>query len=294
MLHNKTILVAGGDLRQAHLSKLFSSANRVYTLGLEKAEGAGGTPTTLSELWQTGLKVDYIILPMPVLSDETLVNTPFSGKKLAIDALLDCANPDTIVLGGRLPHALIQKLEERGLAYSDYLDREELAVLNAVPTAEGAIQIAMEELPTTIFGMKILLIGYGRISKVLARLLKALGAEVTVSARKFSDLAWIQANGFRSAHTADLAEAITGTQLIINTVPAVVLNEELLSRVEPGCLLIDLASKPGGIDFTTANRMGLKAVWALSLPGKVAPITAGKIIFDTIQNIEAERRQAHE
>lgn len=164
----------------------------------------------------------------------------------------------------------------------------------AIPTAEGAVQIAMEELATTIFGLNILVIGYGRISKVLSRLLKSMGANVTVSARKFSDLAWIEANGYQPAHTNDLSGAIEKSQLIINTVPASILNEDLLSKVQKGCLLIDLASKPGGIDFSTANRLGLKTIWALSLPGKVAPITAGKIIFDTMQNIETERGHTDE
>ena len=162
--------------------------------------------------------------------------------------------------------------------------------VSALPTAEGTIQIAMEELATTIFGLNVLIIGYGRISKVLARLLKAMGANVTVSARKFSDLAWIETNGYTSVHTSSLSDALANCQLIVNTVPAVVLNENLLSRVPKGCLLIDLASKPGGIDFSTANSLGLRAIWALSLPGKVAPISAGKIIFNTIQNIETERR----
>lgn len=152
------------------------------------------------------------------------------------------------------------------------------------------MQIAMEELATTIFGLDVLIIGYGRISKVLSRTLASLGANVTVSARKFSDLAWIEANGYHPAHTNALEEVIGNVQLIVNTVPAAVLNEELLSQVRKGCLLIDLASKPGGIDFNTANKLGLKAIWALSLPGKVAPISAGKIIYDTIQNIESERR----
>ena len=117
-----------------------------------------------------------------------------------------------------------------------------------------------------------------------------MGANVTVSARKFSDLAWIETNGYTSVHTSSLSDALANCQLIVNTVPAVVLNENLLSRVPKGCLLIDLASKPGGIDFSTANSLGLRAIWALSLPGKVAPISAGKIIFNTIQNIETERR----
>ncbi|MEG0692813.1 MAG: dipicolinate synthase subunit DpsA, partial [Oscillospiraceae bacterium] len=129
---------------------------------------------------------------------------------------------------------------------------------------------------------------------VLSRMLSCMGAKVTVSARKFSDIAWIQVNGYSSIHTCDLAEVISTQQLIFNTVPATVLDENLLSQVKKDCLLIDLASKPGGIDFDTAKRLGLKTIWALSLPGKVAPISAGKIIFDTIQNIESERRYSLE
>lgn len=289
MLHDKIIFVVGGDLRQAHLAKLLAESNQVYTLGLEKAEGLDGRAVTTTLVRERGILPDYIVFPMPVGSSDDTVNTPFSAKKLLIDDVLSLAGPDTFILGGKLSDSFLQKLEARKLPYADYLKREELAVLNAVPTAEGAVQIAMEELATTIFGLNVLVIGYGRISKVLSRMLQSLGANVTVSARKFSDLAWIEAGGYTPAHTLRLDEYLRDSQLIVNTVPAAILNEELLSKVPKSCLLIDLASKPGGIDFTTANRLGLKAIWALSLPGKVAPISAGKIIYNTIQNIASER-----
>lgn len=290
MLHNKTILVVGGDLRQAELAKLLAADNRVYTLGLEKAEGIAGKELAAWDAQEAGAAFDYIVFPMPVGSDAETVNTPFSAKRIRIDDALALAGPDTHILGGKLNAAFLEKLQTRGLHYTDYFLREELSVLNAIPTAEGAIQIAMEELAVTIYGLKVLLIGYGRISRVLARLLKGMGAEVTVSARKFSDLAWIEANGYRPVNTYHLEETLPNCQLIVNTVPSAVLTEKLLSRISKGCLLIDLASKPGGVDFRTANKLGLKVIWALSLPGKVAPITAGKIIFQTMQNIDSERR----
>ena len=137
------------------------------------------------------------------------------------------------------------------------------------------------------------MIGYGRIGRVLCRMLRGLGAHVTAAARKYADLAWIEADGCTPVHTGRMEEALKDSQLIVNTAPAMLLNEQLLKGVPKSCLLIDLASKPGGIDFNTANRLGLKAIWALSLPGKVAPLTAGRIIFDTIQNIAAERGEGH-
>lgn len=250
MLHDKIIFVVGGDLRQAHLAKLLAESNQVYTLGLEKAEGLDGRAVTTTLVRERGILPDYIVFPMPVGSSDDTVNTPFSAKKLLIDDVLSLAGPDTFILGGKLSDSFLQKLEARKLPYADYLKREELAVLNAVPTAEGAVQIAMEELATTIFGLNVLVIGYGRISKVLSRMLQSLGANVTVSARKFSDLAWIEAGGYTPAHTLRLDEYLRDSQLIVNTVPAAILNEELLSKVPKSCLLIDLASKPGGVGFS--------------------------------------------
>ena len=117
-----------------------------------------------------------------------------------------------------------------------------------------------------------------------------MGAEVTVTARKYSDLAWAEIYGCHGIHTSSLKDCIRNFSLIINTVPAVILNEDILKEASAESLIIDLASKPGGVDFDTARRLGLKVVWALSLPGKVAPVSSGEIIASTILNILKERR----
>ena len=143
MLQDKTILVVGGDLRQAHLAKLLSKHNQVRALGLEKAEGLDGKITTVDELKAAGTRFDYIVFPMPVGSDSVLVNTPFSAKKLKIEDVLALASHEgggTCVLGGKLSEDLIARLEELGLPYADYYLREELAILNAVPTVFPKLQ----------------------------------------------------------------------------------------------------------------------------------------------------------
>lgn len=294
MLQDKTIIVAGGDLRQVSLAKLFAKNNSVHCIGLEQSSGIAENKATVDNLILAGIHADYIIFPMPVSIDNNTVNTPYSSKQLLIDDVLALANENTCIYGGKISDIVKKHFEDRGYWYLDYLEEEEMAVQNAVPTAEGAIQIAMEELPITIYGMDCLVVGCGRISKVLIPRLIALGANVTASARKYSDLSWIEILGCKSIHTRNLADAIKNKQLIINTVPATVFNEEELSKADENALIIDLASKPGGIDFAIANKLGLKTIWALSLPGKVAPISAGKIIFDTINNIEAERSYANE
>ena len=121
---------------------------------------------------------------------------------------------------------------------------------HAVPTAEGAIQIAMEELPITIHGARVLVIGYGRVGRMTAQRFQALGARVSVAARKYADLAWAESQGLGVEQTGRLLGWLCSYDLVINTVPARVLGEAELGDLKPGCLVIDLASKPGGAGET--------------------------------------------
>lgn len=185
-------------------------------------------------------------------------------------------------------------LSERGVKIEDYFLREELQILNAVPTAEGALQVAMQECPFTIHSSRCLVVGYGRIGKVLARMLKSLDATVYVSARKRSDLAWIRAAGCIPVKTSEIGNLIADADIVFNTVPAMVIGKEEFRRARKETLFIDLASKPGGIDFEEAKISGVNAVWLLSLPGKVAPLTAGDIIAETVLNILETENKAEE
>ena len=136
--------------------------------------------------------------------------------------------------------------------------------------------------------LDVLVIGFGRVGKALSQRLAGLGAKVSVAARKWADLAWAESCGYCGEQTEHLAGWLCGYDLVVNTVTAPVLGLTELSDLKPGCLVIDLASKPGGVDFDAAARLGVKVIWALSLPGKVAPVTAGQCIQTTIYNILRE------
>ena len=170
----------------------------------------------------------------------------------------------------------------------DYFAREELAVLNAIPTAEGAIQIAMEELPITLHNARVLVIGFGRLGKALAPRLRALGARVWVSARRYEQRAAAEGMGLDSEGMERLADWLCSYDLVFNTVPAPVLGLEELAALKGGALVVDLASRPGGVDMDAAATLGVRVVWALSLPGKVAPVTSGRYIKDTVYHIMEE------
>ena len=282
-------LIAGGDLRQVYTAKALSQEYNVYALGLSKNHINTDKINLIENIDDVPYEVDHIILPLPVSQDGEYINAPFSSRKIAASELIPHIKNGGIVFGGKFDDISQKIFINSGIETIDYFDREELNVLNAVPTAEGAVQIAMEETASTIYGQNILITGFGRISKVLIKILNGMGANVTVTARKYSDLAWAEIYGCKSVHTSSLHECIDKFDIIFNTVPAVLFDEYMLNKLRKDTLMIDLASKPGGVDFDIAGKLGLKVIWALSLPGKVAPVSSSEIIAGTVLNILKER-----
>lgn len=288
MNQERTFWVVGGDLRQAHLAQLLArDGHTVFTYALD--QGAHMAPDTqirssLADIEQA----DCIILPLPVCSAPGILSTPLSEQEHLIAPILDFLTPGQLICGGRFAPDTLHALSQRGLQTCDYFEREELIVANAVPTAEGAIQIAMEELPVTIHNARVLITGYGRVGRASAQRFGALGAKVTVAARSWEQLAWADACGLHGEHISHVPNILGRFDLVVNTIPSLVLGRDALLSLRPDGLIIDLASKPGGVDMEAAAQLGHRVIWALSLPGKVAPITAGACIRDTIYNILRE------
>lgn len=283
----ETFTIVGGDLRYVYLAgQLAEDGYKVIAVGFDNADlpPCVAGCTDVSQAIALG---DAVILPMPISSDGKTINAPFSRSCLPLEQLYAAVDPTQPVFGGRGSADIVAAFERRGVTLYDILEREELTVANAVPTAEGALQLALEELPVTIDGSRALVVGYGRIGKILARMLTALGADVTVAARKPSDREWARVQGCTAVHTAAL-HTLPPMDVVFNTAPSMLLTRAVLETFSPRALLIDLASRPGGIDFDAAARLHLKTIWALSLPGRVAPKTAGAIIGRTVLNILEE------
>lgn len=288
----KTFLIAGGDLRFATLAGCLADSYTVYAVGFDRNVALPEKVRLINRITDMNVRADYIVLPLPVSADGVTVSTPYSGSSLSIESLVPVVKENGIVFGGMISSDIKKFFEKKGIAVEDYAKREEFAVLNAVATAEGALQITMEELATTLSGRKILILGAGRIAKVLIDMLSGFHADVTVAARKCSDLAWARVYGCKAVHIGNIDSVLSESEIFFNTVPAVILDEKKLKLIDKDSLVIDLASKPGGVDFDTAGSLGIKAVWLLSLPGKVAPVTSGEIIAETIENILSERGDA--
>ncbi len=283
----ETFAVIGGDLRYMYLAgSLAEDGLKVIAVGFDNTDlppcVAGCTDAS-----QAIALSDAVILPMPISTDGKLVNAPFSRLCLPMEQLYAAVRPSQLVFGGGASDEVVEAFLRRDVTVRDYLKREELAVRNAVPTAEGAIQLALEELPVTIDGASCLITGYGRIGKVLSRLLVGMGAKVTVAARKCADRAWARVQGCRAVHTDEIAQ-LPSFDAVFNTVPTMLFDRRVLASLDRRTLLIDLASRPGGVDFNAAADLHLKTVWALSLPGRVAPKTAADIIKNTVMNMIRE------
>lgn len=286
----KEFAVVGGDLRIIKLAKILAKeGNMVYTYGLEKAEELKEIKNIIfcEKLIEAVKMVQVVIGPIPFSSDGININMPFSDGKLSIREFMHNLNAKILIAGTIAPD-VYELANDEYIEIVDIMKREELAVLNTIATAEGAIEIAIANTNKILHGSNVLVLGFGRIGKVLARKLAGLSTKVTCAARKEEDLAWIKAYGHKGININQIDKNLSEFDVIINTVPQMILTAEKLEYVKQECLLIDLASNPGGIDKKVAKEKGLQLIWALALPGKVAPTTTAEFIKDTIYNILKE------
>lgn len=275
-MKDNTFLILGGDNRSLYLGEYLENQ------GFKVCYYAFNHTECYNSLEEAMNLSDVIVLPLPFTRDRLTLNTPLFDEVVLISDILALLSNKKMVFGGQLSKSFCEELESRNCSYCDYFLLDELAIYNAVPTAEGVVQVLIEELPITIHGMKCAVLGYGRVGKVLAETLSSLGADVTVFARKQSAFAEIYAASMKYKQFEDLTTEVNDFDAVINTVPVKVLGSAQLSKLNSECVLVEVASAPFGIDFQSAKEKAFKVVKAGSLPGKVAPKTAGEIIGRSI------------
>jgi len=284
-------LIIGGDMRQIFLAIALKNAGHYVAAVYINCDICEKEGIALYDSVSAAITdCDVVILPLPFAGNVEHLNTPLWDGIVGIkEIFLNLGlHKEKIIVGGMIDKNSRILADKYGLTITDYLEREEFAVLNAIATAEGAISIAIDEMSVNIHSCNAVVLGFGRIGKLLCKDLKALSANVVSAARKKSDLAWIKANNYEAVTYSKLEYKLFDADVIFNTVPQLILNKNLLKLLKKDCLIIDLASKPGGVDFNAAALLGINTVWALSLPGKVSPVSSGKILMDTILNIVDE------
>lgn len=283
-------LVLGGDLRNVKLAGMLADdGNRVYSFGQDRSDEIldDGRIEKCTSLKTAMEKAQVIIGPVPFSSNEDFINAPFAHDKIMIDDLMK-TNKGKIFISGSIKDNLRKQLDEKYMEVIDIMKRDDLAILNTIATAEGTIEVAIKNTDKILQGSRVLILGFGRVGKIVANKFSKMSAIVTCAARKVSDLAWIKAYGYNSLNINDMLYDLKEFDIIINTVPQTILRERELKHIDAEALLIDLASSPGGIDGKMAKSMGLNFIWALALPGRIAPSSSAKFIKDTVYTILEE------
>ncbi len=278
-----SLVIVGGDSRQLYMADYLESIGyEISIYGLpEKSRKC--VPDIKNEI----KTADAVIMPLPVTKDGKYLFSTVPMKETA-DEIISMLNENQPVFAGMINKGFELKLRKKTENVFDYFKRDEVTVMNTVPTAQGILKAMIDNIEYTIHSSRCAVFGYGRVAKLTADILASLGAEITVCARKYSDLATAQTKGYKSIPISDFYKSAHKYDIIINTVPSLVIDRNVLENVRTDCLIIDVASSPFGTDFAYAYELGLNAIQCSSLPGKVAPKTAGKIIADGIINIIKE------
>ena len=268
---------------------MLQDGHRVHSYALEKAE-LPAEVTRDSSLHACVYGADCTILPVPA-ENGPLLNTPLSTQALPLSELWASLWPGQLVIGGKFSEQSAAEALREKLALADLMRRADFVTGNAALTAEAAVGLLMRESERAVQGSRCLVLGFGRIGKALAHKLHALGAQVTVAARKDADRALAEALGHESLALDSLEGEIGEYDRIVNTVPARVLGDAALCCVSPEAVLLDLASAPGGYDRTLAKNIGLRALTAPGLPGRCLPRSAAELMKRAIYAIIREQEE---
>ncbi len=279
----KRFTVIGGDDRQIYMTEYFK-ANGYF---VKKFALPDSEIKNITELKEAISESDAVILPLPVTKDGENINT-LPPYKIGTDEIIPMISSDKIVFGGMFGEKIENRIKKTGARVFDYFRREDLTLMNAIPTSQGVLKVIFDNINYTVHSCNCAVFGFGRTGKVIADNLYSLGANVTVCARKSADIVLAVSKKYSGCKIKDFHGIARDFDFIVNTVPANVIDFEILGSLRKDCFIIDVASAPCGLDFSQAEKLGIKALLCPSLPGKTAPKTAGKIIADGIINTLGE------
>ena len=284
----RRITIIGGDKRMVILAELLSKENIVISYGHELYRFKEGKDILEGRrIFDAISKSDIIIGPIPFTKDKESIYSIYSRNRIMINDLLEILK-QKIFIAGAIPKELLEKIKKENNKVIDLMQYEKLAVLNTIATAEGTIEIAIKKTEKTIQESNVLVLGYGRVGKVVANKFNLLNANVTCAVRRSEIAAWVETDGYRCIDINNIGANLKNFDIIINTPPALILSKERLRYLKDNCLIIDLASYPGGIDFDAAKELQINYEWALGLPGKVAPVTSAINIKKVLNDIFEE------
>lgn len=290
MLTGKHVAVIGGDARQLEvIRKLIELDAKISLIGFDQLDEGfvGATKFSLDNVNLS--QVEAIVLPVGGTNLEGEVESIFSNEKIVLTAdHLKATSEKCRIFSGISNQYLKKIIDESKRKLVEFFVRDDVAIYNSIPTMEGTLMMAIQNTDITIHHSNVIVLGFGRVGMTIARAFYALGANVKVAAIESELLARVYEMGLEPIHLDDLEKHIQKVDVCINTIPAQVLNAKVILQMPNSSLIIDIASKPGGTDFRYAEKRGIKAMLAPSLPGIVAPKTAGQIIANVLSKLLIE------
>ncbi|XEC97160.1 dipicolinate synthase subunit DpsA [Paenibacillus tarimensis] len=296
MLTGTRILLLGGDARQLEVIRKLTELDASVSL-----TGFEGLHTPLDGAVHTELrdelleKIDALILPVVGTDDEGGITAVFSDRPLKLmDEHISKLQKHCKVYTGMAKPYLRHLCERHDIQLIEILELDDVAIYNSIPTAEGAVMMAIQNTDITIHGSEAIVLGLGRTGLTLARTLQSLGANVKTGVRRKEHYARAYEMGLKPFYTKDLLHHSANIDLLFNTIPTMIVTAQIIAKMPSRAVIIDLASKPGGTDFRFAEKRGIKALLAPGLPGIVAPKTAGRILADCLSRLIMDDFQLRE
>ncbi|MGO4374587.1 dipicolinate synthase subunit DpsA [Paenibacillus sp. YIM B09110] len=287
MLTGVQVLLLGGDARQLEIIRKLTELDATVTVcGFDGLHSSldGAVHAEFDEQLFEG--VDALLLPAVGTDDQGIIHAVFSDRQMKLtEAHIAKLPKHCKVYAGMAKPYLRQLCEQNHIALVELFDRDDVAIYNSIPTAEGAIMMAIQNTDFTIHGSTSMILGLGRTGFTLARTLQGLGSKVKVGVRRSEHFARASEMGFEPFYMGVLQQQVGNIDLLFNTIPTMIVTAQIIANLPSRAVIIDLASKPGGTDFRFAEKRGIKALLAPGLPGIVAPKTAGRIIADCLTQL---------
>lgn len=274
------ICILGGDKRQLQIINELKNKHEITLIGYDNLNPVDNIK--LSNIREVDLsKFDSIIFPVSGVDKDGYIETSF-GEKFNVDSkLLINTKKDVLIFTGIISKNLLKILETGNREAISLMKDEEVIKENTIPTVEGIIADVIYNTEITINNANVFIIGYGNIGKSLLPLLETLGARVTLGVENLEDVTTELA--IETSSLYDMKRALNYNDIIINTAPALVLDEELLNYTNKEAYILDVSSYPYGVDFECANKLNLKSKQLPGIPSKVAPVTSGLILSKKIK-----------
>lgn len=286
--------VIGGDERQIYLTNALLQKGYTVVCAALSDSILDKRAVQFETLYDAAQQSDCLLCPVPLSKNGRDITSGMTLEDGTVDHLLTVLTKRHTLIAGAVPARVKEYCSRAEIACYDLMERDDVAIKNAVATAEGTIAEMIARSKNNLHQSEVLVLGFGRCAQVLAKKLLGLDMRVTICARSETARVLAEALGYHALSFDGLDGNLHPFDYIVNTVPAMVLPRARVAQLSDQVTVVDIASAPGGVDFEAAKELGKHAALCLGLPGRYAPKTSGEILAQAVTTILSERSDDHD